>query len=233
MQTMIHNNEATQVFGLMPPLINNTIFEGDSAMMNTLVSYPQKKNNVPEYRVWAAMKRRCYNPNVDGYKLYGERGIIVCDKWQTFEGFFADMGFRPSQKHSIERIDNDGNYEPDNCKWATVAEQVRNRRSNVNIEKDNVTLNQQEWCDKFGLSSSAIYQRIRRGKTPKEAIETPGHIYKSKPFNVYIKKTGKFIGQWCMKVHCAKDLNIGSSHIGSVLNGQRKSTHGYIMKYKE
>lgn len=82
----------------------------------------------PEYKVWTGMKQRCLNPNAYGYKHWGGRGIKVCDKWLTFEGFIEDMGKRPSDKHSIDRINNDGNYEKLNCRWATRKEQSENQR---------------------------------------------------------------------------------------------------------
>ena len=78
------------------------------------------------------MIQRCTNPNYEHFVDYGKRGIIVCEKWYKFEAFLSDMGLKPSQKYSIERINNDGNYEPDNCKWATQVEQGRNQRINKN-----------------------------------------------------------------------------------------------------
>lgn len=88
----------------------------------------------PEYMVWSTMRKRCNNPNCKKYEIYGGRGIKVCERWDLFENFMEDMGPRPSPKHSINRIENDGNYEPGNCHWATRKEQAENRRSNVVVK---------------------------------------------------------------------------------------------------
>lgn len=87
------------------------------------------KKRSTEHKIWASMIQRCTNPNVDKYEDYGGRGITICDRWREFENFFADMGKRPSRRHSIDRICNNGNYELNNCKWSTRTEQVRNIRT--------------------------------------------------------------------------------------------------------
>jgi len=84
-----------------------------------------------EYRAWSGLRGRCRNPKDAGYMHYGGRGISVCERWDSYDAFLKDMGRRPRYGYSIDRIDNDGNYEPSNCRWATASQQVRNRRNHV------------------------------------------------------------------------------------------------------
>lgn len=91
--------------------------------------YKDKSGSTIEYRTWCSMKQRCYNPNVERYICYGGRGIKVCDRWlNSFQNFLEDMGRRPDNGYSIDRINVDGDYEPSNCRWATASEQQQNKR---------------------------------------------------------------------------------------------------------
>jgi len=127
-----------------------------------------------EWSCWSGMKRRCLDPNNIGYKRYGGRGIKVCQKWlHSFEAFFADMGACPSAKHSIDRIDNDGDYRPENCRWATPSEQSRNRRHNRLITAWGRTQALVAWSQETGLNPMTIASRLRKGWLPEAALGTP------------------------------------------------------------
>ncbi len=132
------------------------------------------KKATPEHGVWATMKARCSNPKVSGYQNYGGRGIKVCERWAgSFLAFLEDMGTRPSPKHSIDRIDKDGNYEPKNCRWATRHEQARNRSDNLVIEHGGERLTLAEWSERTGLKGMTIKNRLHRGWTVEQTLTLP------------------------------------------------------------
>lgn len=118
----------------------------------------------PEYAAWRSMKGRCHNPTDQGYGNYGARGIIVCDRWRdSFENFLADMGLRPSDNHSIDRINVNGNYEPKNCRWATTGEQSRNRRNNRWVTHQGQAMLLTDAAMAAGLPVSTVQSRMRKG----------------------------------------------------------------------
>jgi hypothetical protein len=133
-------------------------------------SQTHRMSRTPEYRAWGAMFTRCYNQKIPKYKDYGGRGITVCDRWHKFENFWADMGNRPSPKHSLDRIDVNGNYEPQNCRWTTMIVQVNNKRTNHWITLGNLTLTIAQWARKLQLHPSTIYRRLHHTDDPVQIL---------------------------------------------------------------
>lgn len=127
-----------------------------------------------EYTIWSGLKTRCTNPKEKHWHCYGGRGIKVCERWKhSFEAFLADMGPRPSKGHSIDRIDNDGNYEPGNCRWATKDEQYGNRSNSRKITWGGITLCLSQWERRLGLGNQTLRARLRNGWTIEKAFTTP------------------------------------------------------------
>jgi hypothetical protein len=136
----------------------------------------------PEYRSWMGMRGRCYNPGNTKWERYGGRGIEVCERWNSFENFLADMGLRPPGT-SIDRINNDGDYEPGNCRWATHSVQARNRsatsatsgwsRGGGQIVVNGVSKTATQWARQVGINPKTIMRRITSGWAPEVAISKP------------------------------------------------------------
>jgi len=127
----------------------------------------------PLYEKWIKICSRCNKLTDTRYQYYGGRGISVCERWSYFPNFAKDMGLPPSPTHSIDRIDNDGNYEPTNCQWATHKTQCRNRRSNKYITIDGIRKLQVEWCAFYNIPHGRYMNRLRRGWSVKKALTSP------------------------------------------------------------
>jgi hypothetical protein len=122
------------------------------------------------------MKQRCLSSSSADYALYGARGIGVSPLWvNDYEAFRRYVGARPSPKHSLDRIDNDGNYEPGNVRWATTSQQARNRRSTRRLSAFGETLSVIEWSERFGVGESTIRLRLERGWVAERAVKEPAH----------------------------------------------------------
>jgi hypothetical protein len=135
-------------------------------------AYSHGKRRSKEYAAWDHMKQRCNNPSNHNFKNYGARGIKVCDSWtNSFEQFIADMGPAPSDNHSLDRIDNNGNYEPGNCKWSTFKEQQENRTNNIYVEFNGLNLTLSEWSKRTGIPKTTISGRIKRGLPPERILK--------------------------------------------------------------
>jgi hypothetical protein len=127
------------------------------------------------YMVWAAMKYRCHKPSHKDYYLYGAKGIRVCERWEkSFAAFYADMGERPSKRHSIDRIDGNKNYEPGNCRWALPIIQNRNRSITKKLTLNGQTLSMMEWAEKTGIKYTTLRERINQlGWSDFRTLTTP------------------------------------------------------------
>ena len=134
----------------------------------------RKKRYSVEYKAWERMKRRCYYPKDEFYNRYGGRGIKVCDEWKnSFRAFLRDMGRKPSSKHTLDRINNDKNYIPGNCRWATQQEQQRNQSRNRRIAFHGQVHCITEWAELLGLTPLCISSRLNRGWTEQETLSIP------------------------------------------------------------
>ena len=135
----------------------------------TATKHGRRKSRI--YQIWLNMKQRCTNSAYKQYSDYGGRGITVCERWaESFEAFATDMGEPPSGEHTIERRDTDGNYEPNNCHWATRSEQALNKRNNVNLTHDGRTQTATEWARENGINPATLRSRLSRGWTVDQAI---------------------------------------------------------------
>lgn len=150
-----------------------------------------------EYSTWCGMLNRCRNANGEDFHHYGGRGITVCDRWTDFANFMADMGPKPTPKHSIERSDVDGHYEPGNCRWATQHEQVRNLRKNIRIPGNPELL--LDSARAKGMNQGTLYSRVGKlGWSREEAASTP--VKK-------LKRVSVSVGDKVMSLHAAAKLH--------------------------
>lgn len=152
----------------------------------------------PNYSIWQGMLSRCRNPNYPQFKDYGGRGIRVCERWKTYSAFAEDMGERPPGM-TLDRIDNDGNYEPGNCRWATRKEQQRNQRANSRVEIEGKTYLAVELAEQIGVETKTIVARAARGLSMAQVMDdTPHSRTSGLKLGVIVKKQIA-----ATKTHCA------------------------------
>jgi DNA-directed RNA polymerase subunit RPC12/RpoP len=135
-----------------------------------------------EYSIWMGMHVRCYYPSNPGFKNYGGKGVAICDRWRNqrsrrsgeqFLAFLADMGPCPSDRHTVDRIDNGKGYEPGNCRWATFTEQQRHRSNNRVLEFRGRSQCLSAWAEEFGVNTSLVADRLGRGWSVEDALSVP------------------------------------------------------------
>ena len=153
-------------------------------------------SKTPEYSIWKAMRRRCNKHNDPHYANYGGRGIKVCEEWnESFESFISDVGFRPDKSYTLDRIDNDGNYEPGNVRWATRMDNQNNRRNTVYIEYNGQNRTLREWSEVTGIPFKTLNMRYRRGKTLEEVFNP--NVKVNKVTMVTYQGRTQSTKQWC------------------------------------
>jgi len=189
-----------------------------------------------EYKTWNRMKQRCLNPKNRFYKNYGQRGITVCDRWLTFELFFEDMGYRPSDVHSLDRINVDGNYEPSNCRWATYSVQQNNKRTNIKITYKDKTQSISDWCEELRLSYTTTQNRLKHGWPVEEAFEAKAYRskwHRKKDRNDVSKKVicTKTAKRYNSVKEAAKDIGINYDTLCCMLNPNHKNKNKTTLEY--
>jgi hypothetical protein len=174
-----------------------------------------------EYKCWQNMRSRCNNPRSTGYQYYGGRGIKVCPEWnESIKAFVEDMGPRPSYNHSIERLDRDGDYCPNNCKWATHSEQARNTSKNCVVEYGEKALSVVEWGEELGIKPNTITTRLRRGWSVAEAlefVEREKPLYKGRLTDSEILYILEEVSKGKTQTALGRELGIDRSQISRVL----------------
>lgn len=170
--------------------------------------------NTPEFKIWSLIKERCLKPNCKAWKWYGGKGITLCDRWLKFENFYADMGPRPSEKHSVDRVDNTRGYSPDNCRWATDIQQANNRTNNVLITREGVTQTMKQWAQQLGIPYAVVKARRLSGVPDSELFApSPRREYNRR---IEYKGEQRTIKQWAQVLNLPYKIvwdNICLKHI--------------------
>jgi len=157
----------------------------------------------PLYYVYYTMRQRCYKPNCEDYYLYGGKGVSICEEWSGINGVveFYNWAINSGYKKGLEidRIDNDGNYEPDNCRWVNDIEQANNTRKNIMITLNNETKTFMEWCRYYDKNHEAVYGRLNNGWDILEAFttDTDGTAHFKKDFKTELNGQYKTLTEWC------------------------------------
>lgn len=159
--------------------VTNTLTQGYKKSCGCLKKETNRSHgmtNTSEYRSWMSMKRRCKYPSDPSYKNYGGRGITICERWEdSFEAFYEDMGAKPDGKHTIDRLDPNGNYFPENCRWASSKQQAENKRRPKGkrlVTYKGTTLGVTQWANKLGLNFQTLTDRLNAGWSVERAFTT-------------------------------------------------------------
>lgn len=179
------------------------------------------------YKTLYQIKDRCLNSNNPNFYRYGGRGITLCKRWEeSFENFLEDMGEPPSPKHSIDRIDNNGNYEPGNCRWATMQEQARNKRGTLFLETPEGKVCLTEWCQSNNAPYSTAARRFHKGRPHSEIMDLKSyerHLHRFRK----LSKTGNVIEEFDSAITAASSAGVSITSIRDCANGKNNTAGGY------
>lgn len=189
----------------------------------------------PEYKTWIGIKRRCCDPLDRAYPMYGGRGIKVHEPWvHDFLAFEAYMGKKPSSRHSIDRINNNGNYEPGNVRWATMAEQARNKRNTTFLEFNGKLQTLPEWSRELKIHHATLVHRLYdHGWTPEKAFTVPPKrcLNNKRPVTQLNAATGLELKQWPSVTVAAMEYGVSRRSIRRAAEGIRKTAIGFRWQY--
>lgn len=192
------------------------------------------KSKTKIYKIWRAIKARCYYEKDTRYSNYGGRGITMYEEWvYSFEKFYEYIGDSPGNRYSIDRIDNNGNYEPNNIRWATDNEQSNNRRNNRYIEYEGVTKTLSQWAKEFSINSRTLYDRLRRGWDIERAFNCgikQDIRFKTTKVNQIDKNNGNILNTFKSLKEAETKTKVKAKSISMVINGNLKTSGGYIWK---
>jgi hypothetical protein len=183
------------------------------------------------YYTWTRIKDRCYNKRGKDYEHYGGRGVRVCKRWLTFENFYKDMGDIPSCGHSIDRVDNNGDYRPENCRWATIKEQANNKRNNRVITYRGEKKTIAQWSEKLGVKYGTLFSRLNRGLSFEESISEKKYGNSKKIIQYTMDK--QYVSEFDSIAVAGMALGRNAQNISCSLRNYRGQTsaYGFIWEY--
>lgn len=190
------------------------------------------KSYTREYNIWAMMRQRCSNPKAANYIGYGARGIKVCLQWAKFDVFLADMGPAPTPQHTLDRENNEGDYTPANCRWASSEVQQNNRRDTVSITAFGKTQSLAQWVRETGLSRTQIKHRIFvMGLQPEAALKAERMSWNQRPV-IQRALSGDFIEKHASLAEASKNTGMPAGGIWNALAKKSKTAYGFLWEYE-
>jgi hypothetical protein len=242
--------ELADAFGIKVTTLHNRLYRYGWSVEKAVKTKIEERHGMAsrkssEYNAWCDMKARCNRTSHKWFHRYGGRGITVCERWaNSFPNFLSDMGKKPGKEYSLDRIDNDGIYEPGNCRWATRIEQDNNKSDNRFLTYNGRTQTVTQWQRELGLSRGVIEARLDRGFTSKQAIEIP--VKPNEIFLIYNGKTQN-LTEWaneadisvtCLKKRLSKGWSMGeiiktpSAKRKILFNGEEKTIGQWAKEYR-